>query len=208
MKLLITLFGMLLTNILFAQGWIGNSGTNLIAYNSNKQLTPLNVGIGIKKPSAVLHVSDGIGGTMKHPYEAVVAEKLGDTKLGIYSTSIDPVNTAAGAALTLGYTNYTGANGNYPGYEMQYAIWPNVGSFLRFNSIQRNANGEVIYGTGTYQNIVVLDNSGRMGINLTHGSDVEPLQPSANLHIYGTVRFQNLPSGNGDCLVIDANGNV
>lgn len=34
------------------------------------------------------------------------------------------------------------------------------------------------------------------------------MQPTANLHVNGTVRFQGLPSGGGNYLVVDANGNV
>jgi hypothetical protein len=40
------------------------------------------------------------------------------------------------------------------------------------------------------------------------GIGVGSSQPTATLHTNGTVRFQNLPSGTGTALVIDANGNI
>jgi len=47
---------------------------------------------------------------------------------------------------------------------------------------------------------VRISADGNLGINTT--------APTARLHANGTVRFQNLPSGSGDALVIDASGNV
>jgi flagellar hook assembly protein FlgD len=45
-----------------------------------------------------------------------------------------------------------------------------------------------------------ITNSGNLGIGTT--------TPTAKLHNKGTVRFENLPSGTGNILVADANGNV
>ncbi|MEO1652732.1 MAG: T9SS type A sorting domain-containing protein, partial [Bacteroidota bacterium] len=52
----------------------------------------------------------------------------------------------------------------------------------------------------------VIDNQGDIGI----GPRFENLNqnPTARLHIDGSVRFQNLPQGSGQALVIDAQGNV
>ncbi|MEO1654284.1 MAG: T9SS type A sorting domain-containing protein, partial [Bacteroidota bacterium] len=53
---------------------------------------------------------------------------------------------------------------------------------------------------------LTIDNEGDIGI----GARFENLNnnATAKLHVDGTVRFQNLPNGSGDALVIDANGNV
>ncbi len=45
-----------------------------------------------------------------------------------------------------------------------------------------------------------IDSTGFVGINTQ--------TPSALLHINGTVRFENLPAGSGNILVVDNNGNV
>ncbi len=54
--------------------------------------------------------------------------------------------------------------------------------------------------------MMVMDNSGHVGINLFNGLPVP--QPTANLDVNGTVRFQGLPTGGGNYLVVDGNGNV
>ncbi|MCA6362658.1 MAG: T9SS type A sorting domain-containing protein [Bacteroidetes bacterium] len=51
---------------LYAQGWLGQSGNRLIAYNSTPSLTPLTVGIGVSSPTALFHTNgtlrfDGLG---------------------------------------------------------------------------------------------------------------------------------------------------
>jgi hypothetical protein len=51
--------------------------------------------------------------------------------------------------------------------------------------------------------MIVISTEDNVGIHL------DPTEkPTANLHSDGTVRFQNLPSGQGNILVIDADGNV
>ncbi len=54
--------------------------------------------------------------------------------------------------------------------------------------------------TGGFNAAVIEGGTGNFGINVSN--------PDAKLHVNGTVRFENLPSGNGNALVIDANGNV
>ncbi|MEO1653696.1 MAG: T9SS type A sorting domain-containing protein, partial [Bacteroidota bacterium] len=53
---------------------------------------------------------------------------------------------------------------------------------------------------------LTIDNEGDIGI----GPRFENLNnnATAKLHVDGTVRFENLPNGRGDALVIDANGNI
>lgn len=55
-------------------------------------------------------------------------------------------------------------------------------------------------GVGTR---MLIDVQGRLGLGLGNG-----ILPTANLHSNGSVRFQNLPSGSGNIVVIDANGNL
>ena len=47
---------------------------------------------------------------------------------------------------------------------------------------------------------VIEGGTGNFGINVN--------DPEAQLHVSGTVRFENLPSGSGNALVIDGNGDV
>lgn len=56
-------------------------------------------------------------------------------------------------------------------------------------------------------------NSGNNGIERMRISDtgfvgINTIAPTSRLHVNGTVRFENLPSGTGNVLVIDASGNV
>lgn len=166
------------------------------------------LGIGTKNPRAKLHLVNGLEGTMGFPYETLVVEKSDDSKLGIYSTSPNPVNLKA-SSIALGFTNYLDINSNYSSYEMQYGIWDNVGFILRFNALSRNESGGYV-PSKSYSNVLSLDTKGHVGVNLTQGQTVAPIAPSANLHVNGTVRFQNLPAATtgGSYLVVDANGNV
>jgi hypothetical protein len=50
---------------------------------------------------------------------------------------------------------------------------------------------------------MILDASGNLGVGIGNG-----FLPTANFHTKGTVRFENLPTGTGNALAIDANGNV
>lgn len=96
------------------------------------------------------------------------------------------------------------AGGVFHGYEMQYAI--NNGRWLRFNYVQRNIGGFI---SGGISNILILSDLGRVGVNLgPTGGGGTPVLPTASFHTSGTVRFENLPTGTGNILVVDANGNV
>lgn len=174
----------------------------------NLKLTAQNIGFGTNNPRALVHILNGGEGVMNFPYETLVVEKSEDSKLGIYSTSTNPVNYKA-SSITLGYTNYLDENGHYPSYEMQYGIWANSGFILRFNALARNAAGNYL-ANSTYSNVLCLDTKGHVGINLTTGLPVAPESPTANLHVNGTVRFQNLPPAvkGGNFLLVDVKGNV
>jgi len=188
------------------QNYLGTTDPTRLVFATDavEKMTVLsngNVGIGTSTPKTLLHVVGGTTGTMAFPYEKFVVENNGDLKLGIYTTVATP--SQGGASLTLGYSNYQ-INGAYPGYEMQYGINPSNVPFLRFNTLQRNAAGTVVTSNS---NNMVLDDQGHVGINLGPTSGT-PTMPTANLHVNGTVRFQNLPTGAGTPLVIDVNGNV
>jgi hypothetical protein len=167
-----------------------------------------NIGLGTSNPRAKVHIVDGAEGTMNFPYETLVVEKSEDAKLGIYSTSPNPVNYKA-SAIALGYTNYLDSNGNYPSFEMQYGQWSSSGFMLRFNSLRRSVSGNYLVND-SYSNVLCIGTRGNIGINLTNGLPIAPVVPTANLHVNGTVRFQNLPAAvnGGRFLVVDAQGNI
>ncbi len=121
-----------------------------------------------------------------------------------YFVVTDPLS--GGSAVILGYSAYKLNNSYYPGYETQHGIFADYlnSHFLRFNALERDDAGGI--ATGSYRNVMIMDNVGRVGINLGNS---EPVQhPTASLHVNGTVRFANLPSGSGAVLVTDADGNV
>ena len=88
---------------------------------------------------------------------------------------------------------------------MQFGATNITKSFLRFNAIERTANGDI---TNAVWHTLVLDESGNVGINLGPNFAALPNYPTAKFHTNGTVRHQNLPTGTGNVLVADANGNV
>ena len=198
----------------------GNAGTNpttnfigttdnvnlTIRTNNLPRMTVLsggNVGVGLVAPKVQFHVTDAAGsGALPFPYETAVVERNGDLKLGVYSSS---ATAAGGAAIALGYSNFVDANGLYPGFEMQFG-YANAQSFLRFNSLFRNANGTVSATSSANQ--IVMDNNSRLGIGLGPANSGTPNLPTANLDVNGTVRFRNLPTSGGSYLVVDVNGNV
>ncbi len=60
-------------------------------------------------------------------------------------------------------------------------------------------------GTGGYfpKRMITISPSHRVGLNMNWSQS-----PTANFHTVGTARFENLPSGAGNILVVDNNGNV
>ena len=65
-------------------------------------------------------------------------------------------------------------------------------------SFEVATNGQL--GVNTQQIKMVITSQGFVGLGVS--------APSAQLHTTATVRFQNLPSGTGNYLLIDGNGNV
>lgn len=162
------------------------------------------VGIGVPNPQVNFHVSNSLG-VMPYLFETAVIERGNDAKLGVYCSNANPVGGTQGAALALGFTNYTNAQGLFPGFEMQYLINNNTTSALRFNAIQRDNTGNVTQAT---TNALVINDNGDVGINLGPANFGFPTLPTADFHTLGTVRHQNLPLGTGNVVVIDANGNL
>lgn len=104
-------------------------------------------------------------------------------------------NPGVGANNTLGrlirLSQVTGATLN--GF---YDIGINSASDLYFSDLS--------YPTGVNpRQLFVIGHNDNVGVNLAFNTS-----PTANFHTNGTVRFENLPSGGGNYLVVDANGNV
>jgi hypothetical protein len=187
-------------------GTTDNAALRFRTYNTERMvITPQGlVGIGTNNPSVRLHLVTGNAGSMGKPYETMAIERNGDQKFGVYTT-VSSFNMG-GSALVLGYSNLQKSNGTFPGYEIQHGRFANSNNFfLRFNALERNASGAVL--ASSYEQVLILDDSGRVGVNLNNNG--APIRPTANLHSYGTVRFENLPLSNiTTYLVIDDNGNI
>lgn len=70
-------------------------------------------------------------------------------------------------------------------------------------------NGNNIFGTLSNNSILIQTNATNRGTITNDGKfGWNTITPTANLHTNGTVRLENLPTGNGNALVVDANGNV
>jgi hypothetical protein len=193
-----------------ATNFLGTADNNRLVFRTNntEKMTILangNIGIGVTNPLTQLHISNSPGTMTGFPYEAVVIERNGDMKLGVFCSHPSPVGpSGGGVGVSLGYSNFTNPAGRYPGYEMQFGALSNSSFFLRFASIERNAAGTVV---NALANVMVLDNNGNVGINLGTPAGA-PNLPTAKFHTIGTLRHEGLAAGSGNPLVIDANGNV
>jgi hypothetical protein len=89
-KLALSVIGCALMSQSFAQGWVGNSGTNsLYGINSGLGLSPLSVGIGTSTPSAQLHTTgsvrfQGLGSSLEN--QVLVSDAAGNITLRNVST--------------------------------------------------------------------------------------------------------------------------
>jgi hypothetical protein len=66
-----------------------------------------------------------------------------------------------------------------------------------------------VVGNGVIRKrMIVISPQDRVGINLAGDAIGNGAVPTANFHTNGTVRLQNLPSGTGNLLLVDNDGNV
>lgn len=186
-------------------GWAltGNSGTNpaanflgttdqqrLVFRTANtEKMTVLangNVGIGTASPIKPFQV-DNKGIEDNNAYLSGASPSLYFSQTTGYPSA--PYNTPVAR---IGLATRSGA----------HLVTARAGDFVVY-AVSPNAS--VLFGTG-------LDptNNGieRARISPAGNLGVNTIAPTAKLHINGDVRFENLPAGSGNTLVIDANGNV
>ena len=178
-----------------------STSSNLLVLSGN------NIGIGTSSPKTLLQVGNG-GGNMLYPYEQLVVENNGDTKLSIYTSVSSP--SSGGASLSLGYSNFLTDSNLYPGFEFQhYGSVFSTGNYIRYNFIQRDALGDVsipdskqdlfsIYSDGS----VIInspDVNSKLGIGILESHISNTLHVSANTN---PVRFEGLSSSTTDSSVI------
>ncbi len=193
-----------LSSISTGGGWslTGNSGTNpasnflgttdqqrlVFKTNSTERATILangNVGIGVANPIKALQV-DNRGVEDNNIYLSGASPSLYFSQSATFPPA--PYNTPIGR---LALATRTGAHVRTAkaGDMILLAATPGAG---------------ILFGVGTDGTNGIerarISEAGNLGINTT--------APGARLHVNGTVRFENLPSGSGSALVIDANGNV
>jgi Secretion system C-terminal sorting domain len=104
-----------------------------------------------------------------------------------------------------------------------------LGRIIRLNQVNTNTNGGIAFydmGIGAQREFYIMER-GMIGGPFPTGANIIPKKmfvisendqvginlganalPTADFHTQGSVRFQNLPSGSGNILVIDAAGNV
>jgi hypothetical protein len=186
MKKLNLIIAILILNIATqAQGWVGNTTNNsIVSYNSNLQLTPLNVGIG----TSILNRNFEVNGT---------------SRIGTFAPNLGSILDIAGGTnnqINITHNSTWGLIVGYSGSQA-YAGHPytgtNAAALINFQ------NGPMYLGTSNTSRLTILGN-GNVGIG-TFGT----LQPTALFHTLGTLRFQNLVNNNYTrVLVQDIDGNV
>ena len=146
-----------------------------------------NVGIGTSTPKVLLQVGDG-GGTMLYPYEQLVVEKNGDTKLSVYTSVLN--SSDGGAAVVLGYSKLLTNDNLHPGFEFQHVgSTQSIQNCIRYNFIQRDSSGIVQDANSDLLNIYA---DGSVAINspdvnsklLIGGSNTVP---SSKLEVHGDL---------------------
>jgi hypothetical protein len=137
------------------------------------------VGIGTSSPVRLLHIAN----TGYNPDANLALTGSGPSILFSATHSLPPSNWAKiGLATASGH----------------YSPTANSGDFI-IQSLTPGGNILFTTGPSTTEAFRVTTN-GYVGINTT--------SPTARLHTNGSVRFQNLPSGTGNILVIGNDGNV
>jgi hypothetical protein len=172
------------------------------------------VGIGTSTPKVLLQVGDG-GGTMLYPYEQLVVERNGDTKLSVYTSVSSP--SLGGAAIVLGYSNFLTDVSLYPGFEFQHVgSTASTQNYVRYNFIQRDGLGNVSTGNSK-EDLLNIYSDGSVTINGKNlnsklGVGVNSSAITNTLHISATtdpVRFVGLTSAtDNNILTVDLSGVV
>ena len=168
-----------------ANNFLGTTDNNRLVFRTNntEKMTILangNVGIGLSNPIAPLHV---------------------------FSTTDDNQLFLSGFAPSIRY--FQGPDWNASPFHARigmatgnanYVATSQPGDFI----VQALDNGSLILGT----NGANANGLERMRINSVGNVGIATTNPTARFHTNGTVRHENLPTGTGNILVVDANGNV
>ena len=137
------------------------------------------VGIGTSNPVRLLHIANN----GYYPDANLALTGSGPSILFSATHTLPPSNWAKiGLATASGHYSPTAKSGDF----IIQSITP---------------GGNILFTTGPNTTEVLrITSNGYVGINTT--------APTASLHNNGSVRFQNLPSGTGNVLVIGNDGNV
>jgi len=186
-------------------GWslTGNSGTSpatnflgttdnqrlVFRTNNTEQATILpngSIGIGITSPVKLLHVHNK-SGEDNNAYLSGSSPSVYFAQTATFPQA--PYNIPVGR---IGLATRVGAfvETSDPGDMILFTATPGAG---------------LLFGAGVNSNNNGIE---RMRISSEGNVGVNTITPGARLHVNGTVRFENLPSGTGNVLVIDASGNV
>jgi hypothetical protein len=191
------------SSLLSGGSWnlIGNSatspGTNFVGTtdnqrlvfktNSTEQATILpdgKIGIGTSTPTTRLHI-------YKNTPDETVAVSGVSPSVRLWGPTAANSITGPGGVIGLATTN-----SDY-----------NKNSVIGDLVITNNRTNAIIFATDYNSNQTTgLDE--RMRINGVGNIGMGTISPTARLHVNGTVRLENLPSGGGNYLVVDALGNV
>jgi hypothetical protein len=168
-----------------------------------------NVGIGETSPNYVISATSN--GNSSGSIDRRFLLSLNNTSTGtdaFTGARFQSSSTAGFGMLLLRGPSYT----ELPGFANTFGLQTSLKEGLIL--LSANADGtsnpnfgkiRFFVGTAATSNLdpierMRIDSSGNVGVNTT--------APTAQFHSKGTVRFENLPSGTGNVLVADANGNV
>lgn len=198
---------------LFAQNWLltGNAGTNpntnYLGTSDNNSLTVRTNNVARLTVSAGTYSGVNVGNATAPTYLSVVSKDIVDAIMPMTITG-----------------NISGSTwGNNPGQTMGRLLRLNQGPSIASGGVNHydfgigqdtcffitNHGTPPASGLGSIRKrMIVISPLDRVGINLAGTVTGAGAVPTANFHTNGTVRLQNLPSGNGSAVVIDALGNI